>query len=747
MKRWIAVLLVTLAIGSHSSAAGAATGGFLRPLGPPSGFHAIWDSARHQCWVFEINAPGIWSYDPVAAQRWTWHPTGSFNDSYGFADESHRQFLDVSRDRLVSSEGDRLNVLPIRPNMTWDSYMISGSFEAFGPVALDAAGDRLLVEGVFGQLDALSLSDPPTRSAVPVVNEIPDHLGDAPMVVDPVHGWLILAGGTESNGDCGGELPSHQCWKLSLDTGTWSQLPDLPSFGGPELQLLWDAARSRVIAAGGHCETYCAMVGDMVIYDENRVFALDPAAASPAWTQLTVLPEGRTRGAIAIDPDHDELLVMGGYSPSPAWNVLEETHFDVHAMPLSGPQEGVWRRETQDAPRSMANSDFAFDPRRGTLFLHGGAWELTTFGDFASTGALWRFDAPDSLWSPFGELHSAAEAASVVDPEHDVLVCFGGYSLSPAPPSLPVLLSTTTVMSLESGAVTQPVTGIAPPARRAAVLVWDATRHRILMIGGVDALGAALHDVWALNPATWTWSAVATTGVGPGDRVFSAVFDEASNRVLAITSQSPGQRLYALYPGAGMETWTLLGESGYNMLLYRIAVDTARHRLLGLDTSLGVVSAPIAPGPVAWSLVQTSHGATFLGDAFYDAAADRLMIGYAQADYGPPKAHVLALEFGSGALEVPPTAGRPALALRIVGSQPSAFAPEVEFVTVPGESRAKLELFDVTGRRVWSRDLGSLVAGAHRVRVAEGMPLPAGVYAVRFVSGTEVRSARAVVLR
>lgn len=66
--------------------------------------------------------------------------------------------------------------------------------------------------------------------------------------------------------------------------------------------------------------------------------------------------------------------------------------------------------------------------------------------------------------------------------------------------------------------------------------------------------------------------------------------------------------------------------------------------------------------------------------------------------------------------------------------------------TLPAATHARLELVDVSGRRVALREVGSLGAGRHTVNLAEGRRLPAGVYLVRLVQGTQIRVRRVAVL-
>ncbi len=69
----------------------------------------------------------------------------------------------------------------------------------------------------------------------------------------------------------------------------------------------------------------------------------------------------------------------------------------------------------------------------------------------------------------------------------------------------------------------------------------------------------------------------------------------------------------------------------------------------------------------------------------------------------------------------------------------------VEFV-LPSAAPAQLELFDVGGRRMARREVGSLGAGRHAVDLSAGRRVPAGRYVIRLSQAGRVTSASAVVL-
>ena len=722
--------------------ASAGPAGVRHPLAPPITGHAFWDADRHRCWVFEASSEGVWTYDPAAVTHWAWHGIGSFGAGLGHYDTGRRVFLDRARNRIVAPEAGQLAVLDIRANMTWEFVPVQGAPQDFGTTVYDEAGDRLLALGANGVLSQLTLSDPPTWSALAVVNPSLGIAGDQAMVLDPEHQMLVITGGTRWEGACNAFVPSYASWKLPLATLAWSSLPDLPVPGAYDMQFLWDGARHRVLAVGGRYGFYCEADGQWYEGSSSQVHGLDPVASSPAWNLVTFRPDFRTSGAVVLDPDADRLLSFGGYSP-PRGVIAAETWNEVLAMPFSGPTALAWAVQATGSPNSAQGSDFVFDPRRGHVMVHGGLRALSAYGDYATTGAIAAFDDPDTLWGAFASAHDAMDAAVAVDALHDQLVYFGGRSQSASPGSPPVWLNATTVVSLATGVVTSPVTGTKPPARTHGSLVWDAQRQKFLLLGGETAGGAPLHDAWLLDPATWTWSTLATTGTPPTGDVRCAVYDPAAHVTLVHDSNGD---VAVLAPGAGADTWTVLGRVGDVPLLQSLALDTARHRLLGLDASLGVFEAALGGSSLAWNTLHAPQATSVEAVAMYDAIDDRMLIGLRAMPQGPGKAGLWAVDFGAAALGVGGRGSEPGAGLRLAGAQPSARGPEVECTLTRGVP-ARLELFDVTGRRVWSRDLGALGAGTHRVRAGEGLALAPGVYAVRLVRGSEASTVRAVVVR
>ena len=92
------------------------------------------------------------------------------------------------------------------------------------------------------------------------------------------------------------------------------------------------------------------------------------------------------------------------------------------------------------------------------------------------------------------------------------------------------------------------------------------------------------------------------------------------------------------------------------------------------------------------------------------------------------------------------TVPAPRFALRGLTPNPSAGDPIVAFSLASSEPAA-LELFDIHGRLVFSREVGSLGPGTQSARIEARGRLAAGVYTVRLRQGLQVASTRAVIIR
>jgi hypothetical protein len=228
----------------------------------------------------------------------------------------------------------------------------------------------------------------------------------------------------------------------------------------------------------------------------------------------------------------------------------------------------------------------------------------------------------------------------------------------------------------------------------------------MIVFGGRNVSGTALGDVWSLSlddPPTWTQ--IIPTGTPPSPRFgHSAVYESEPlppGRMLVYGGNSDRQ-LWALSLGMGTEAWSALSGNGLPPDVY------SGHTAVQLDdgSSPGLALVMLVLGGLSASVWE-------LNDPRVDAV-------------GSPVAAALTLE---GAFP-----------------NPEVGALSVAFV-LPDGRPARLEVFDLAGRKIAARDVGALGAGRHVVRLTEEGTLAPGLYLVKLTRGAESRTSKVAVLR
>ncbi len=87
-----------------------------------------------------------------------------------------------------------------------------------------------------------------------------------------------------------------------------------------------------------------------------------------------------------------------------------------------------------------------------------------------------------------------------------------------------------------------------------------------------------------------------------------------------------------------------------------------------------------------------------------------------------------------------------AFALRGVSPNPVVGAAALRF-SLPNGTPAALQMLDVAGRLVWSREVGDLGPGDHAVNILDGAQLPRGIYFVQLKQGPRLAVVRVAILR
>jgi hypothetical protein len=161
---------------------------------------------------------------------------------------------------------------------------------------------------------------------------------------------------------------------------------------------------------------------------------------------------------------------------------------------------------------------------------------------------------------------------------------------------------------------------------------------------------------------------------------------------------------------------------------------------------LASIGSPSPGWPAGGSVVAGGAGAILNPRITADGSGGAYLT-WADTRDGHPVIRLARLTPGGvTAVAEPPRADGSGLSLAPV--RPDPWRTDFTVAFSLGVARpVEIELLDVAGRRCALRDLGSVDAGQHVVRIAPDRPLAAGVYLVRVRAGAQVSMARAVHLR
>jgi hypothetical protein len=797
---------LVLANGSVWAVAGAPTPSWTPlPTSTIPGGTWVYDAAHDRIWGFTMSSgpnpetPGkLWSMDLSASPL-----TRVQHDLIGSAPRNLHSFayvLDPVRNRIIVFGGaisiccnsNAVYVLSLSGTPSWSAPAIGGTAPAgrsLSSALYDPFRDRMLFYGgvavlgtaFYDETWALSLTDPMTWSFLTPQSAVAYARYSAIAALDSVRQRMILVGG---EGPGGGPSPDptrryNDAWALDLslatpaDSAVWTPIPAGASDPRPPTRYApigWlDRLHQRFLRFGG------AGTG----FNATDLWSLS-LDASPAWTVLVAdssRPPARYGHVALVDPARQTWSVALG-SPDAVWIRPFSTDMPWQFWFSGGPGIRYWARAARDEIGSR------------TLVFGGGTQaEMYTAGtEYAD---LWSFSDGASAWtllSPPSSPPVRADALTVFDSAHRRLIVHGGRFTAFNKPR-----PRTDTWSYDVGANTW--TSLAAGSyggRWGETGIYDPVRDRVLAFGGADTLGG-FADVHVLSlSAEGIWSALATSGTPPGARPesFRAVYDAANDRMLVIAADG----VFALSLDAN-PTWSTIAVDGGSLPIQddAVAFDSVREQLL-------VAGGRSASDPYngidgAWVLFldpDASVGASVSGTT---SASDHVRVEW--QTFGVPMDSFTAYRRGSGgawqaiaslipngerhlvledsylqlgerydyrlgvvvggterfigevstwtAVDVD---GSPASTPWHFGARPNPAAGALDLAfTVASSAPVRIELLDISGRRVLERSAGVLDPGDHLFRLAEQGTLRPGLYFAKLSVGAAQRVAKVLIAR
>lgn len=381
------------------------------------------------------------------------------------------------------------------------------------------------------------------------------------MAYDTQRGMLVLYGGIS-----GGAAGERSVLERSASSATWSSRESDPNPGAQVgYAMAFDESHSRTVLIGGGTTTMTVWEWDgvtgtweqrtvpgaapstranpAVVYDSQRAKILMirgenfrdtweyDGGETPTWTLRgnTANGTGLDEHAAAYDSERARVLVHGGLlnNATPARVLLEwDPNSNVWSTAWSLPSPG---------PRELFG--FAYDEAGQRVILYGGglvtrAGVTQRIGSavFALDGGQW------SLPEVIGDPSSRYLVPLVHDPVRNSLWAYGG-AVAPGSSNASARLWQLQLPDLSWVDTTDQT----PGQRFDHVAVYDRSRDRIVVHGGVNELGTRLGDTRIYNPATNTWSSLASGEPSPGLRSGAGAAFDRSRGVVVVFGGHTGE--------------------------------------------------------------------------------------------------------------------------------------------------------------------------------------------------------------
>jgi len=710
---------------------------------------------------------GTWT---LSFQTLTWSQLLTSSAIGGVASAS---VYDPVGKRILSYAGI-VQQLNLTGSPAWTDVAIANSPQPTSPsppsranpsLSFDSKRNRLLMYGGLngGALDEtweVSFQGTPTWRFIPPAAPLPPGRYAHIAMVDSLADRMLVWGGANA--------PFNDVWALDLsvqDTCRWTHLSSNPGIR-PVSTVIFDPVKRNIVGGGGFLQA-----------DPDTTSFIDSIGGrfemnvdgSPVWlaTRADVLVPMNS-GLTAYDAARQRIVTVGP-------NTQQNLNMVVWAADLNQPP--TWQRLSIFGTWPH-NASLIADTKHDRLVLFGG----TTA---AETNDVLSFDLATNVWTtltPSGTPPDARQGhTAVYDSAGDRMIVYGGYNPASARPYYGdvwalALSGTPSWTRLDSP-------GLPAPARAYHAAAFDRGGSRLIVTGGRDTLGYHA-DTWSFSLDSLKWTLITPSGgPRPNEIHWSACFDDKRQRMLvpqevaypgsgvelvALTMANPPAWTSFVVPGLAPEFPAVVqcafDGAGDRLLLGRVETGGLTHgefwtlqffdSTATIEVSLVGFTADTSSVHLTWQLTGVTGSVAIERQAdggSWGQVATQAPDGSGRLTYDDlavqPGHHYdyrlivpgLATPQGLASVQVPGPGGPTLfLALGVPGTS-AAFR-----VTVPpGTVGARVELFDLTGRRVAVRPVEPL---SPVVDFGRSATRP-GVYLARLVvRGVVLSTTRAVVL-
>lgn len=761
----------------------------------------VFESTPQPHWstVMDDTRPGSLVYDPVrdrllalGAQVWALSLSGPLewrqldtNDVSPSVRGGQSAIYDPAHDRIVMFGG--ASGAPVYLADVWSFSLTSNTWTELHPAGAAPGGreghgaiydpvlQRMLVfgghyeaasRGFWNDLWQLSLDDTPTWTELHPAGPLPGARSAFGTVYDSARRRMLIHGGINAQSG----VEPDDLWALSLDgVPAWTPILTANHLRGRSYPVdVYDPVADRLLACGGGGYP---LTSELSLADPTEWHSVLPADPVPS-------PGTHTGHAVVYDSRRDRFTELGGgfstvdssmwgFAPRDPgqWAPLSSlttpdfdyfgdgTHTQVAVYDSLGdrllafdggqiwsmPAEGKNEWTSLGPPRPFEYLNFedpgfdaglSVDSRNHRLILAGG-FSPAGHVQIQSTNGVWALPLePAAQWTKLGDLpqpHGSALHASFYDPIRHRLILVGGvWNGGNIPIPLRHYGATVWTTPLDSSLVwtdLSSATGTLPPGPPVSRAAFDPQRNRLYLFADSTVWMRDVDDTGAWTQLEFTSPRPVVGG--------SVSYDPVRDQVVALFAQTPGSddvQVWALT--VGPPSASLVGSvSSAGSIALTWESSAAIGRAASLQRYDGR-SAWTDLGPLdfnAQGLATFSDNSVSVGHR-YDY---RVRISFAGSPW-----------FSKSITVAAPDGSR----LMLSGPNPSIGVFRVDF-NLPQPGPARLEAFDVTGRRCVSREVGGLGPGTHSIVLDASGSLRPGIYVVRLQYAGETQTGRVVFMR